>query len=255
MLEQIFTTVVKRPYVFIFLISFLFLGFRRFGWRRTLFWLISCYTVAWLSEYSSIHNGFPYGLYKYRYDNLAGEMLIAGVPWFDSLSYPFLIFAGFSLFEEIKKSKGSILILTLGGGLLTMLLDVIIDPVATMGDRWFLGSIHYYVYPGFYFGVPLTNFAGWFLTAAVAILVNLVAWKHLPFLKTTDRRQTTFDKICIPLFYSGIALFMISISAYLKEYLLMASSLIILTTILGIYFKNRSLDETTSKSQMHDECC
>ena len=44
-----------------------------------------------------------------------------------------------------------------------MLLDVVIDPIAVRGDRWFLGRIFYYPEGGVYFGVPLSNFAGWAL--------------------------------------------------------------------------------------------
>ena len=38
--------------------------------------------------------------------------------------------------------------------LLFMLIDVVIDPVALRGDRWFLGQIYGYPDPGVYFGVP-----------------------------------------------------------------------------------------------------
>jgi putative membrane protein len=44
-----------------------------------------------------------------------------------------------------------------------MLLDVVIDPLAVRGDRWFLGRVFYYPSGGVYFGVPLSNFAGWLL--------------------------------------------------------------------------------------------
>src|SRR5260370_34758501 len=59
--------------------------------------------------------------------------------------------------------------LALTGGLVMMLLDVVIDPIAVRGDQWFLGRIFYYVDGGVYFGVPLSNFAGWTVVGAVAI--------------------------------------------------------------------------------------
>jgi putative membrane protein len=51
-------------------------------------------------------------------------------------------------------------------GLLMMWLDVVIDPLAVRGDRWFLGRIFYYPEPGWYFGVPVANFVGWVVVGA-----------------------------------------------------------------------------------------
>ena len=50
-----------------------------------------------------------------------------------------------------------------------MMLDVVIDPVAVRGERWFLGDLFYYPQGGPYFGVPLSNFAGWWLVGAVGV--------------------------------------------------------------------------------------
>ena len=55
-------------------------------------------------------------------------------------------------------------------GLLMMWLDVVIDPLAVRGDRWFLGRIFYYPEPGWYFGVPVANFVGWVVVGAA------IAW-------------------------------------------------------------------------------
>src|SRR3546814_3647402 len=41
--------------------------------------------------------------------------------------------------------------------------------LAVRGDRWFLGHIFYYPDGGAYFGVPLTNFAGWMVVGMVSI--------------------------------------------------------------------------------------
>src|SRR5436309_5182149 len=54
-------------------------------------------------------------------------------------------------------------------GVLMMALDVVIDPLAVRGDRWFLGRIFTYTTPGVYFGVPLSNFAGWVIVGAVGV--------------------------------------------------------------------------------------
>jgi putative membrane protein len=52
--------------------------------------------------------------------------------------------------------------------LLFVLIDIVIDPVALRGDRWFLGQVYGYPEPGLYFGVPLANFLGWGVVGATA---------------------------------------------------------------------------------------
>jgi len=54
-------------------------------------------------------------------------------------------------------------------GLLMMGLDIVIDPLAVRGDRWFLGPLFAYDQPGIYFGVPLSNFAGWIIVGALGV--------------------------------------------------------------------------------------
>src|SRR5439155_1461572 len=55
------------------------------------------------------------------------------------------------------------------GAFLTTLMDLVIDPLTVRGERWFLGRIYYYPEGGIHFGVPLSNYAGWFLVAAASI--------------------------------------------------------------------------------------
>ena len=177
-MDVLIYTLVKRPYVFLFLAAFLFLSIRHLGLVKTLIWLVVGYFVALLSEYSSINNGFPYGEYHYIYENLQGELLFAGVPVWDSISYSFMTYASFAV-AEYAMPKAKLWKLCVGGAVLTTLLDIITDPVAKLGKQWFLGEIYYYAHDGWYFHVPLTNFAGWFLVAAVIIGVNLLIFRKI----------------------------------------------------------------------------
>lgn len=252
--NELITTIIHRPYVFAFLAAYLFLAWKRWGWTRTVLWLVSGYLIAWVSEVSSIHNGFPYGEYHYVYENLKGELLVWGVPFFDSLSYPFLIFAGYTTAEFISSrstvhdSRFTVFL----GAFLTMLLDVIIDPIATMGDKWFLGKIHWYAHPEFYFGVPMTNFAGWFLVALTVIVVN----RLLPFPRVSSGNPacnknnmdprlnhsgmtTSKHAYLYPMFYIAIALFNIAITFWVGEWKLGIASSVILCVIL--FFVNPKL--------------
>lgn len=267
---QLLTTIVNRPYVFAFLLAYLFLSIKRWGWKRSLVWLVSGYFIAWLSEYSSIHINFPYGEYHYIYENLQGELLVAGVPFFDSLSYPFLIFAGYTTAEfmlrwtrdERRGTKFGVasivhrLSSVVLGALLTMLLDVIIDPIATMGDKWFLGKIHFYAHPGWYFGVPMTNFGGWFLVSLAVILLNVLMWKiSTKFLGVDLTTSRSHDlTITYPLFYISIAIFNIVITFLAGEWKLGLTSSAILSAIITIIVRAQSRTIYISRLRLKNKC-
>jgi len=249
-MDQLITTIIKRPYVFAFFAAYLYLALRRWGWKRTVLWLVSGYLIAWLSEYSSIHNGFPYGHYKYVYGSMPGELVIAGVPFFDSLSYVFLTFAGFMTgVRLLKRSEqpdpGSRLrslipvYLVLLGAFLTMMLDVIVDPVATMGAKWFLGEIHYYVHPGWYFGVPLTNFGGWFLVSFAIIGFNVVAWKAFPNLLGGLKMRNNIVSL-EPLLYLSVGLFQTIMALWIGAYLLGFVNATLCGIITGLLYIKRN---------------
>jgi uncharacterized membrane protein len=182
-------TVTLRPYVFTFLAVYLFLAITIMGRRRTLLFTAVAYILAFLCEYSSIHNGFPFGLYYYIPETRGQELWIAGVPFMDSLSFTFLSFVSFQtailLRSPLTIKKWDVQIVTsesvrsswmttLLAGLLMMYLDIIIDPVALQGEKWFLGKIYYYPNGGVYFGVPISNFLGWFFTCVVIIRAYLL---------------------------------------------------------------------------------
>lgn len=155
-------TVLLRPYVFVFLATFLVLAGRDFGWRRAWGWLGWGWVVAFAAEYASTRVGIPFGLYHYTDETVGRELFISNVPFFDSLSFPFLAYAAYCL-ARWTMGYGQGWAPAVLAGLLMMALDVVVDPLAVLGDRWFLGSVFHYAEPGAYFGVPLSNFAGWAL--------------------------------------------------------------------------------------------
>jgi len=191
-LNSLWGTFLLRPYVFIFLIVYLSISVPVWGWRRTGVYTLLGYALAWTAEFSSIHNGFPFGPYSYiSKPTLHKEIWVAGVPFMDSLSFVFLTFAGLQtarlLIEPLAQGSKRqwdvrwsnperrigwrVWILA---GLLTMGLDIVIDPVALRGNEWFLGQIYNYPSGGVYFDVPLANFVGWALISWVITGVFLL---------------------------------------------------------------------------------
>ena len=173
------STVLLRPYVFLFLVLYLWAAHAAMGWRRTALFTGTAWTVALAAEYSSTRNGFPFGFYSYIPATNGRELWISNIPFMDSLSFTFLAYVSFALAQYLRLSPGagkreavalrrSPHVLWLGA-FLFMLIDVVIDPLALRGDRWFLGKIYEYPNPGIYFGVPLSNFLGWGLVGLVTI--------------------------------------------------------------------------------------
>jgi putative membrane protein len=234
-------TVILRPYVFIFLALFLFVASQQMGWKRTFIWTITGYAVAFAAEFCSIHNGFPFGDYYYVEATIDQELWIAGVPFMDSLSFAFLTFTGYTCaWQLVAAWKGrsgrlddlayqtvrrSPVVLVLGA-LITTWMDLIIDPVALMGGRWFLGQIHGWPHGGEYFGVPLTNFAGWYLVTAATIGVNQAIDARFPRPATSELRSPVpyihLGGFALFVFIAGFNLFM---TAWLREWTLFLTGL------------------------------
>jgi putative membrane protein len=189
--ELLLGTVILRPYVFIFFAAYLFLAITHLGWKRTILFTALAYIIAFLCEWSSAiaATGFPFGLYYYIDQTSHRELWIAGVPFMDSLSFTFLSYVSWELATmllgrlkvswrdaqvldaEIARRRWSTALLA---AFLMMYLDIIIDPVALRGERWFLGKIYYYPDGGSYFGVTIANFLGWFFVCF--LIVRLFVW-------------------------------------------------------------------------------
>lgn len=207
-------TLALRPYVVIFLLAFLVMAVRDVGARATAVWLGWGFAVALVAELASTRVGIPFGLYHYTGTTQGRELYVGNVPLFDPLSFPFLAYASWCLARWTlpRASRASVVALA---GVLMMLLDVVIDPAAARGDRWFLGRIFYYPDGGEYFGVPLTNFAGWmvvgWLIAGGAALASPAAASPLPG---------------VGLYY-GVLLFNLAVTAWIGEPGLLAAGILL----------------------------
>jgi hypothetical protein len=104
MIQQLVWFLIFRSYVALFLCAFLMLSYFKQGMRRTLIWLISGYFVAWAAEWGCINFDFPFGWYIYHYDALENDLIVFGVPFFDSLSFMFLSYVSFSFAQFFLSS-------------------------------------------------------------------------------------------------------------------------------------------------------
>jgi putative membrane protein len=221
-------SLLLRPYVFLFLAAFLAAGVRDLGPRRTALFLAWVWPLAFLAELSSTRTGIPFGLYHYTEATRGQELFIANVPFFDSLSFTFLAYASFCLARVLRSRRASTPALAATAGLLMMLLDVVIDPLAVRGERWFLGRIFWYPEGGPYFGVPLSNFAGW-LAVGVAGVGGYLALAG----RAGDRRAAEDRPWPGVGLYYGVLVFNLAITAYIGEWSLLAAGTV-LHVVVGL---------------------
>jgi uncharacterized membrane protein len=227
-------TIWLRPYVAVFLGAYLLLAAWHLGAGRALGFLVLGYLISWAAEFWSIHFGFPFGEYLYIPATLDREIWVAGVPLMDSLSYVFLAYASYCLAlaaltpgrwegrrfylrgEAALAGSWRVLIL---GAVLMVSLDIVIDPLALRGYRWFLGQIYGYPEPGTYFGVPLSNFGGWFLVALglIRVLQLLAAWAPPAPWWDWGRRRFPSQALLGPALYLGILGFNLTMTFLIGE--------------------------------------
>ena len=235
-LSLLWGTVLLRPYVFVFLAFYLAIAILNMGVLRSVLFTVLAYGVAFLSEYSSTRNGFPFGHYTYIETTRDQELWISNVPFMDSLSFSFLIYVSYTVslllwaplikkgldirLGDIQPLKHSVRVIV-SASILCMLLDVVIDPAAFLGDKWFLGKIYFYREEGEYFHIPLTNFAGWIFVAGVALSIFAILDRWLdtktPF---QPRYQLPTQALLGPGIYFGVLIFNLAVTFYIGEVLL-----------------------------------
>ena len=228
-MDLVLGTLILRPYVFGFVACFLAAGVMDLGWRRTLVFAAWVWPLAWVTEFVSTRLGVPFGLYHYTGATRGQELYLANVPLMDPLSFTFLAYASFCLARGALGPRAGLWSLALTGGLVMMLLDVVIDPIAVRGDQWFLGRIFYYVDGGVYFGVPLSNFAGWTVVGAAAIG---------GYLTLTGDGRGDRPAPGIALYYAVLA-FNLAVTAWIHEWVLLGLGLLLHTATAAVLYAVR----------------
>lgn len=177
MIDALLVSATRRWYVVLFLAAYLVLALRHLGARRTALYTAVAAAISLASEVPSIRWGFPYGLYHYLWGGGSGldprEPQVLGVPCFSTLSYVFLNYAALCCAKvltgasEAPASGRARLGLAVASAALVVAMDMVVDPIALRGDRWFLGKIYHYPGGGEHFGIPITNYLGWLLIGAL----------------------------------------------------------------------------------------
>jgi uncharacterized membrane protein len=257
LLARIVGMLVLRPYVFLFFAVYLVAAVSKMGWKKAAVFTLMAYGVAFVAEFSSTRTGIPFGLYHYVDTTRDRELWISNVPFWDSLSFSFLCYLGFSLAVliysplqirpgdvqvvdtcEIRQSRRVLVTATV----LMTLLDVVIDPLTLRGERWFLGKIYYYPQSGIYFGVPLSNFIGWALVGAVTVFLfqwfERRQWLSSDLARPAGMCRLPYGGLIEPLLYAGVLLFNIVLTFAIGETLLGIIAVMIFLPVAVLFAAN-----------------
>ncbi|MEM0272202.1 MAG: carotenoid biosynthesis protein [Thermoprotei archaeon] len=192
--------------ILVLILLYLYHSFVELGVRAARFLLTST-AIGFVFELVGVHTGFPFGEYYYTGTDL-GPMVL-GVPAFIPLLWATLSYFSYSSVEN-----------PFLGAWLMVLADITIDPLFSRFD-W------HWVSPGQYFGVPLTNFLGWFLVSTLILITWDARWKNRVRLEPT-------------LFYAFF-LFDLALQDYFAGLVLPAVASWVLTAVTTMVYAFRSI--------------
>lgn len=140
----------------------------RFGQARATKMFVAASLVSLSSELLGTSTGYPFG--GYSYTNLLGYRIAELVPFPIPLSWTFMLYCSLAMVGRLAKADDS----NLGrwrwaviGGVILSAWDVTMDPAMVVTTHW------YWHAPGFFYGMPLTNWIGWIGTGTVVARVML----------------------------------------------------------------------------------
>ena len=169
--------------------------FRYLGARRAALSVLTLSAFGFAIETIGVATGLPYG--EFFYGDSLGPKALDLVPYLLPISYlPLVIGAvAASWSDSLFLNHRSLLVFR--SALLLTLMDGVLDPGAA--------SLGFWVWPegGAYYGVPLSNYAGWLLSGslAVALLLAVGRWRETPMPGLLDSAMIAVA------FWTGVALF------------------------------------------------
>ena len=158
-------------------------GSQNLGWKRTLLLLTLTFGISLLFECVGVATGKVYGPYYYT-DKLGPKFLglvplIIPVAWF-MMTYPSYVIAN-RLVPSFKSIQVWRLTVASVGAIVMTAWDLVMDPMMVAGGHWVWEQ------PGAYFGIPLQNYFGWWLTTFVTF------WLFLTFARIQPRQDPSSD--------------------------------------------------------------
>jgi bisanhydrobacterioruberin hydratase len=173
--------------------------FRYLGPRRAALSLLALSAFGYAIEAIGVVTGLPYG--TFYYGDALGQRFLGLVPYLLPISYAPLVIGAVAASWNESSGPNRRIFFIFRSALLLVLMDGVLDPGAA-----FLG---FWIWPGggAYYGVPLSNYAGWLLSGALAaaLLLTIGRWRTAPLPGLLD------GAILALAFWTGVAAFSVLI--------------------------------------------
>ncbi len=135
------------------------------GWRAAARFLVLALLIGWLAEVTGTRCGWLFGgIYHYHPD--VRPVLPGGIPVYIPLAWFVVCGLPVMLLRDGPSGGGRSLLNIAAGAGIAAACDLALDPVSVSTGIWAWER------PGPYFGVPLGNFAGWWLVAGLILLAG-----------------------------------------------------------------------------------
>lgn len=210
-------------------------GALRYQWSGILTFLVICLVVSNLLENTSILTGFPFG--HYYYTNVLGPKLflvplLIGPAYFATGYLAWVL--GTVLIGDIGRTSSAFATFAVPfiASFVMVAWDLGFDPTAsTINHLWIWEQ------GGGYFGVPLTNYLGWFFTVYVffQVFALFLRWRQTDRVDPASAFPRSFYAQAIMMYaVTGLAV----VVAYLS-----GSGNTLVTDAMGVVWQTRSIAE------------
>ncbi len=161
---------------------------QREGWKGALGLLALVFGVSLLFESVGVATGWVYG--PYHYTEKLGPRFLGLVPYLIPVAWFMMSYPSFVIAERLAPEGAGrwqrVLAVAALGGLAMTAWDVIMDPIMVAGGHWVWDV------DGAYFGIPLQNFWGWWLTVFTSYALYLIARG-----RQAKPREAGFDRLAV----------------------------------------------------------
>lgn len=139
------------------------------GWARTLLLVALTFVVSLMFESIGVASGLIYG--PYHYTTKLGPMFLGLVPYLIPLAWFMMIYPSYVIAERVlplfREPWQRFLSMAALGALIMTAWDLALDPLMVKAGHWI------WEVDGAYFGVPVPNYLGWWVTTFVTLLLFL----------------------------------------------------------------------------------